>query len=129
MAVNKVKKKNSSVKVSMGVVYINAGFNNTIVSVCDLVGNVLCWSSSGKMKFKSSQKSTPYAAQICSEDAAKIAIDKYSLKTVFVVLNGPGAGREAAIRGLGTAGLIITSITDITPIVHNGCRPPNRRRI
>jgi len=115
--------------VSIGVAHIDAGFNNTIVSITDENGNVLSWSSSGKMKFKGAQKSTPYAAQCVSENAAKIAIEKYNLKTVSVVLKGPGAGRETAVRALQTAGLIISVIIDITPIVHNGCRSPKRRRV
>ena len=114
---------------SIGVVYVSAGFNNTIVSVADESGNVLSWSSSGKMKFKGAQKSTPYAAQVVADDAARAAIEKYRLKTVSVVLNGPGAGRESAVKALQTAGLIVTAIVDITPIVHNGCRPPKRRRV
>lgn len=108
---------------------MSAGFNNTIVSVADESGNVLSWSSSGKMKFKGAQKSTPYAAQVVADNAARTAIEKYRLKTVSVVLNGPGAGRESAVKALQTAGLIVTAIVDITPIVHNGCRPPKRRRV
>ena len=114
---------------SIGVVNIAAGFNNTIVSIDDESGNVLSWSSSGKMKFKGAQKSTPYAAQVVTENAVKTAIEKYGLKTASVVLNGPGAGRESAVRAVQTAGLIVTAIVDITPIVHNGCRPPKRRKV
>ena len=114
---------------SVGVVNIYAGFNNTIVSVCDESGNVLSWSSSGKMKFKGAQKSTPYAAQVVAEDAVKRAIEKYGLKTACVVLNGVGGGRETAIRALNSSGLIVNAIVDITPIVHNGCRPPKRRKV
>lgn len=114
---------------SIGVVNISAGFNNTIVSVADESGNVLSWSSSGKMKFKGAQKSTPYAAQVVAENAVKMAIEKYGLKTASVVLNGPGAGRESAVRAVQTAGLIVTAIIDVTPIVHNGCRPPKRRKV
>lgn len=114
---------------SIGVVNISAGFNNTIVSVADESGNILSWSSSGKMKFKGAQKSTPYAAQVVAENAVKLAIEKYGLKTASVVLNGPGAGRESAVRAVQTAGVIVTAIVDITPIVHNGCRPPKRRKV
>ena len=114
---------------SIGVVNISAGFNNTIVSVADESGNVLSWSSSGKMKFKGAQKSTPYAAQVVTDNAVRTAIEKYGLKTASVVLNGPGAGRESAVRAVQTAGLIVTAIVDITPIVHNGCRPPKRRKV
>ena len=127
MAEKKVKKTNKN--VSVGIACISAGFNNTIVSITDESGNVLSWSSSGKMKFKGAQKATPYAAQCVSENAAKLAIEKYGLKTVSVVLNGPGAGRESAVRSLQTSGLIVTAIVDITPIVHNGCRPPKRRKV
>lgn len=114
---------------SIGVVNILAGFNNTIVSVADESGNVLSWSSSGKMKFKGAQKSTPYAAQVVTENAVKTAIEKHGLKTASVILNGPGAGRESAVRAVQTAGLIVTAIIDVTPIVHNGCRPPKRRKV
>src|SRR5574344_1750374 len=120
--------KNNKV-CSIGVVNIAAGFNNTIVSIGDENGNVLSWSSSGKMKFKGAQKSTPYAAQVVADNASKIAIEKFGLKTVSVILNGPGAGRETAVRALQTAGLIVNAIVDITPIVHNGCRAPKRRRV
>ena len=121
------KKKNKV--VSIGVVYINAGFNNTIVSITDEGGNVLSWASSGKMKFKGAQKSTPYAAQVAVESAAKTAIEKYGLKTVMAILNGPGGGRESAVRALQTSGLIVNAIKDITSTPHNGCRPPKRRRV
>ena len=116
-------------KCSSGVVNIAAGFNNTIVSISDDSGNVLGWSSSGKMKFKGAQKGTPYAAQVVAENVAKIVIEKYGLKMVSVVLNGSGAGRETSVRALQTAGLIVNAIIDTTPIVHNGCRPPKRRRV
>ena len=122
-------KENKNKVVSVGVVNISAGFNNTIVSVCDDVGNVLSWSSSGKMKFKGAQKSTPYAAQMVSDNACSIAMEKYGLKIVSVVLNGPGAGRESAVRAIQNCGLIVSAIVDITPIVHNGCRPPKRRKV
>lgn len=126
----KIKKRNSvNRKVSVAIVNIFAGFNNTIINISDLAGNVLCWSSAGKMKFRGAQRGTPYAAQTASEDVAKIATDKFAVKTVSIILIGPGAGREASIRGLQNIGLIITSIKDITPVLHNGCRPPKRRRV
>ena len=114
---------------SIGVVNISAGFNNTIVSIADESGHVLSWSSSGKMKFKGAQKSTPYAAQVAVENAVKIAIEKYGLKTVTAIIDGPGGGRESAVRALQTSGLIVNAIKDITPTPHNGCRPPKRRRV
>ncbi len=126
VAVKDVKKKKSC---SVGVVNINAGFNNTIVSVSDESGNVLAWSSSGKMKFKGAQKSTPYAAQVVVEDISKRVIEEYGMKAVSVILCGLGAGRESAVRSLQTSGLIVSAVMDITPIVHNGCRPPKRRRV
>ena len=126
---SKDKKSKVFRKISVGVVNVLAGFNNTIVSIADESGNILCWSSSGKMKFKGAQKSTPYAAQVVSDNVAKIAIEKYGLKTVSVVLNGPGAGRESAIKSLQLCGLIITAIIDITPVAHNGCRQPKRRKV
>ena len=125
----KEKKNKVNKTCTSGVVNILAGFNNTIISIADESGNVLSISSSGKMKFKGAQKSTPYAAQVVSENVAKTAIEKYGLKIVSVVLNGPGAGRESAIRALQNCGLIITAIIDVTPIVHNGCRPPKRRKV
>ena len=120
--------KKTNKNCAVGVVNISAGFNNTIVSVTDESGNVLSWSSSGKMKFKGAQKSTPYAAGEVAETAARKAME-HGLKTVDVFVKGPGAGREAAIRSLQTAGLEISSIKDVTPIPHNGCRPPKRRRV
>ena len=123
------KKKKTNKVVAYGVVNILAGFNNTIVSVCDENGNVLSWSSSGKMKFKGAQKSTPYVAQVVSANAVKIAIEKYGLKTVSVVLNGIGAGRDNAVRAVQESGVIVNAIVDITPILHNGCRAPKRRRV
>ena len=127
--IEKRKRKSSARKVPVGVVYVTAGFNNTIVSVSDLAGNVLCWSSSGKMKFRGAQKSTPFAAQTSGEEVAKTAVEKYGMKTVSVIINGPGSGREAAVRAIGAYGLIITSITDITPVAHNGVKPRKRRRV
>ena len=126
VAVREVKKKKFC---SVGVVNINACFNNTIVSISDESGNVLAWSSSGKMKFKGAQKSTPYAAQVVVEDVSKRVIEEYGMKAVSVILCGLGAGRESAVRSLQTSGLIVSAVMDITPIVHNGCRPPKRRRV
>lgn len=123
------EKKNKSRFVSVGIAYINAGFNNTIVSITDENGNVLSWASSGKMKFRGAQKSTPYAAQVATENAVKIAIENYHLKTVTAIINGPGGGRESAVRALHTSGLIVNAIKDVSPTPHNGCRSPKRRRV
>ena len=113
---------------SNGMVFIRATFNNIIVTVTDQYGNCISWSSSGKEGFKGSRKSTPYAAQVASTTAATEAVN-LGLKRVDVFVKGPGSGRESAIRALNTSGLDITSIRDITPIPHNGCRPPKRRRV
>ena len=113
---------------SIGVVNISAGFNNTIVSVADESGNVLSWSSSGKMKFKGAQKSTPYAASQAAEVAAKNAME-HGLKSVDVYVKGPGAGRDSTIRTFNKNGFNITKISDVTPVPHNGCRPPKKRRV
>ena len=130
MAVAKkvVKKRRERKNVEKGVAHIRSTFNNTIVSITDMQGNVIAWGTSGEMGFKGSKKSTPYAAQTAAEHAAKIAVD-HGMKTVEVLVRGPGAGRESAIRALATAGLEITMIKDVTPIPHNGCRPPKRRRV
>ncbi|OGW72321.1 MAG: 30S ribosomal protein S11 [Omnitrophica bacterium GWA2_52_12] len=122
------KKKKKSKQVSRGVVHVVATFNNTIVTVTDPQGNTLCWSSSGAAGFKGSKKSTPFAAQIASEQAAKKAME-FGLKDVVVHVKGPGSGRESAIRALQAAGLAISAIYDITPVPHNGCRPPKKRRV
>ncbi|HEX9860785.1 MAG TPA: 30S ribosomal protein S11 [Nitrospirota bacterium] len=114
--------------IPVGVAHIQASFNNTIVTITDPNGNVVCWSSAGNQGFKGSRKSTPFAAQMASENAAKKAMDN-GMKTVEVMVNGPGSGRESAIRALQSTGLDITSIRDVTPIPHNGCRPPKRRRV
>ena len=111
-----------------GIVYVNATFNNTLVSVTDEAGNVLSWSTSGMMGFKGSRKSTPYAAQIAAEDAAKKA-QEHGLKTVRVIVKGPGSGRETALRTLQSVGFTITSVRDVTPVPHNGVRPRKRRRV
>lgn len=113
---------------AVGIAHIKATFNNVLVTITDVYGNTISWSSAGKNGFKGSRKNTPYAAQTTSEAAAKEAYD-LGLKRVDVFVKGPGAGRDAAIRALNTAGLHIMSIKDITPIPHNGCRPPKRRRV
>ncbi|GMU85619.1 MAG: 30S ribosomal protein S11 [Ignavibacteriaceae bacterium] len=125
-AVKKVKKK-SVVDVN-GIAHVKATFNNVIVILTDVYGNAISWSSAGKNGFKGSRKNTPYAAQVTSEAAAKEAYDM-GLRRVEVRVKGPGSGRESAIRALTTAGLEVSSIKDVTPIPHNGCRPPKRRRV
>jgi small subunit ribosomal protein S11 len=122
------RKKRERRVVPRGAAHIKASFNNTIISISDPVGNVIAWSSAGASGWKGSRKSTPYAAQIAAENAARKAIDT-GMKTVEVFVRGPGAGREAAIRALEATGLEVTAITDVTPIPHNGCRPPKRRRV
>ncbi|MDF3819051.1 30S ribosomal protein S11 [Leptospira sp. 96542] len=124
----KVKKKEKK-NVPRGKVYIQASFNNTIVSITDMTGNVLSWSSSGMMGFRGSKKSTPYAAQIAATNAAEKAIEAAGLSEVDVMVSGPGIGRESAIRSLTTKGLSIKLIKDVTPLPHNGCRPRKRRRV
>ena len=123
-----VKKRRENKNIEKGAVHIQATFNNTIVTVSDAQGNTLSWASAGELGFKGSRKSTPFAAQSASETAAKAAME-HGLKTVEVFIKGPGAGRESAIRALETVGLQITMIKDVTPIPHNGCRPPKRRRV
>lgn len=122
-----VRKKRVKKNVAKGVAHIHSTFNNTIVTISDEAGNVVAWSSAGALGYKGSRKSTPYAAQMVSEAAGKTAID-HGMKTVEVNVKGPGPGREAAVRALQTAGLTITAINDVTPIPHNGCRPPKRPR-
>ena len=122
------RRKREKRVVPRGTAHIKASFNNTIVSLTDPAGNVLAWSSAGASGWKGSRKSTPYAAQVTAENAARKAMDQ-GLKTVEVFVRGPGAGREAAIRALEAAGLEVTAITDVTPIPHNGCRAPKRRRV
>ena len=114
--------------IEKGAAHISATFNNTIVTISDVAGNTISWASAGEMGFKGSRKSTPFAAQSAAETAAKAAME-HGLKTVEVYVKGPGQGRESAIRALQTAGLDITMIKDVTPIPHNGCRPPKRRRV
>ncbi len=119
------KRRRDKKHVERGQAHIKASFNNTIVTITDMQGNALSWSSAGSLNFRGSRKSTPYAAQMASETAAKASLE-YGLKTVEVYVKGPGSGREAAIRALQAAGLEITMIKDVTPIPHNGCRPPKR---
>lgn len=114
--------------ITSGIAHINASFNNTIITITDAQGNAVAWSSAGGMGFKGSRKSTPYAAQMASEDAAKKA-QEHGMTTLEVNVTGPGSGRESAVRALGAAGFTITTIRDVTPIPHNGCRPPKRRRV
>ena len=123
-----VKRRRERKVVEKGAAHIRSSFNNTMVTITDLEGNALSWASSGGLGFRGSRKSTPYAAQTAAETAAKAAME-YGLKTVEVYVKGPGTGREAAIRALQTTGLNITLIKDVTPIPHNGCRPPKRRRV
>lgn len=123
----KVRKRERK-SVPRGQAHIQATFNNTIVTLTDPNGNVLSWGSSGAQGFKGSRKSTPYAAQVTAESAARRAME-HGLRQIDVFVKGPGSGREAAIRSLQSSGLSITSITDVTPIPHNGCRPPKRRRV
>ena len=124
----KVTKKRVKKNVQNGQAHIQSSFNNTIVTLTDSEGNALSWASAGEMGFIGSKKSTPYAAQMAAEHAAKAAII-HGLKTVEVMVKGPGSGREAAIRALSACGLEVTSIKDVTPVPHNGCRPPKRRRV
>ena len=126
----KKKKTKKKVKknVPFGRCYVNAGFGNTMVSFVDPAGNVLCWSSSGLLGFKGSRKGTPFVAQSVAEDAAKKAKD-YGMNSVEVYIKGPGAGREMAVRAVSHAGFKITLLRDVTPLPHNGCRPPKRRRV
>ncbi len=123
-----VKKKKSRKQVQVGIVHVQSSFNNTIVTITDLSGNTLSWSSSGSRGFKGSRKSTPFAAQLAAEDAARRAME-HGLKTVSIYVSGPGAGRESALRAIAQTGLRVTLIRDVTPIPHNGCRPPKRRRV
>jgi small subunit ribosomal protein S11 len=120
----KKEKKN----IVVGVAHVAATFNNTIVSIADTQGNVISWSSAGMMGFKGSRKSTPYAAQVAAEDAGRKAVE-HGMRSLEVEVSGPGSGRESALRALQAVGLIVTSIRDVTPIPHNGCRPPKRRRV
>jgi small subunit ribosomal protein S11 len=122
------RKRKERKNIPTGVAHIQSTFNNTLVTITDANGNTVAWSSSGVQGFKGSRKSTPFASQLAAEDAAKKAMDN-GMRSVEVNVKGPGAGREAALRALGAAGLNITVIRDVTPIPHNGCRPPKRRRV
>ena len=122
------KKRRERKNIEKGAVHIQSTFNNTIVTITDVYGNAISWASAGELGFKGSRKSTPFAAQSASETAAKAAVE-HGLKSVEVYVKGPGSGRESAIRALETVGLQITMIKDVTPIPHNGCRPPKRRRV
>ena len=121
-------KKREKKNITNGVVHVNSSFNNTMVTITDVQGNTIAWSSSGLMGFKGSRKSTPYAAQLAAEDAGKKASD-HGVKTVDIQVQGPGSGRESALRALQTIGFQVNSIRDVTPIPHNGCRPKKRRRV
>ena len=128
MAKSNQKKKNNVKVDAMGEAHIQATFNNVIISLTNNAGQVISWSSAGKMGFRGSKKNTPYAAQVAAEDAAKEAHD-FGLRKVKVYVKGPGSGRESAIRSLHSAGIEVTEIIDVTPLPHNGCRPPKRRRV
>ena len=124
-----VRRRREKKNIERGAAHIQSTFNNTIVTISDVQGNALSWASAGELGFRGSRKSTPFAAQTAAETAAKAAIEGCGLKTVEVYVKGPGQGREAAIRALQSAGLEVVSIKDVTPIPHNGCRPPKRRRV
>jgi|TARA_B100001142_G_C14293785_1_gene640006 small subunit ribosomal protein S11 len=124
----KTTKKNTVRVETEGQAHIQASFNNIIISLTNNSGQVISWSSAGKMGFRGSKKNTPYAAQMAAEDCAKVALDK-GLKRVKVYVKGPGQGRESAIRSLHNSGIIVTEIVDVTPLPHNGCRPPKKRRV
>ncbi|MEQ1753005.1 MAG: 30S ribosomal protein S11 [Micropepsaceae bacterium] len=123
----RVKKKERK-NITSGVAHVNATFNNTMITITDAQGNTVAWSSAGTMGFKGSRKSTPYAAQVAAEDAGKKAME-HGVRTLEVEVKGPGSGRESALRALQAAGFTVTTIRDVTPIPHNGCRPPKRRRV
>lgn len=124
----KPKKKKGKKNIPMGVVHVHASFNNTIITISDPMGNTVSWSSAGARGFKGSRKSTPFAAQIASEDAGRKAVEA-GMRSVVVYVKGPGAGRESALRALSSVGLRVSAIKDVTPIPHNGCRPPKKRRV
>ena len=123
-----VKKRRERKNVEKGAAHIRSTYNNTIVTITDTNGNAVSWASAGELGFKGSRKSTPYAAQMAAETAAKVAVE-HGMKSLEVYVKGPGSGRESAIRALASAGLTVTMIRDVTPIPHNGCRPPKRRRV
>ena len=124
----KVVRKRERKNIAAGVAHVAASFNNTMITITDVQGNTIAWSSSGTMGFKGSRKSSPYAAQVAAEDAAKKAAE-HGMRTLEVEVSGPGSGRESALRALQAAGFTVTSIRDVTPIPHNGCRPRKRRRV
>ncbi|QPH52501.1 30S ribosomal protein S11 [Pontivivens ytuae] len=129
MAREKIRaKKKVSKNISAGVAHVNSSFNNTKILISDAQGNAIAWSSAGAMGFKGSRKSTPYAAQVAAEDAGRKA-QEHGMRTLDVEVQGPGSGRESALRALSAVGFTITAIRDVTPIAHNGCRPPKRRRV
>ena len=121
-------KRRERKNITSGVAHVNATFNNTLVTITDVQGNAIAWSSAGSLGFKGSRKSTPYAAQMAAEDAGRKAVE-HGVKTLEVEVKGPGSGRESALRALQVVGFTITTIRDVTPIPHNGCRPPKRRRV
>jgi small subunit ribosomal protein S11 len=121
-------KKRERKNISTGVAHVNSSFNNTIITITDTQGNTVSWSSAGAHGFKGSRKATPYAAQVTAEDAGRKA-QEHGMKTLAVEVKGPGSGRESALRALQSVGFMITSIKDVTPVPHNGCRPPKRRRV
>jgi small subunit ribosomal protein S11 len=127
-AKSKPKAKKVKKSIQSGIAYITASFNNTIVTITDVSGNVISWSSAGVKGFKGSRKSTPFAAQLAADDAARKAME-HGMKSINVFIRGPGSGRESALRALASAGFKINVIRDLTPIPHNGCRPPKRRRV
>jgi small subunit ribosomal protein S11 len=124
----KSRKKKGIKNVATGIVHVQATFNNTIITITDTVGNVISWCSAGARGFRGSRKGTPFAAQVAAEDAARKAVD-HGMRSVSVFIKGPGSGRESSLRAMGSAGLRVTFIRDVTPIPHNGCRPPKRRRV
>ena len=124
----RTKKKKIAVEVAKGIAHVKATFNNTLITITDMKGGVLCWSSAGTAGFKGSRKSTPFAAQVAARQSAQVA-KEYGMKQLDVYVKGPGAGRESAIRSLQASGLGISMIRDVTPIPHDGCRPPKRRRV
>ena len=128
MAKAPIRKRREKKNIASGIAHINSTFNNTMVTITDVQGNAVSWSSAGMQGFKGSRKSTPYAAQIAAEDAAKKA-QEHGMKTLEVNVKGPGSGRESALRALHAVGLTVTIIRDVTPIPHNGCRPRKRRRV
>lgn len=128
MATSKQGKKRVKKNISTGIVHIRSTFNNTLVSITDVNGNVLAWASAGVRGFRGSRKSTPFAAQLAADEASKRA-QEHGVSTVSIRISGPGAGRESALRGIQSSGMRVTAIKDVTPIPHNGCRPPKRRRV